>query len=140
MAKPFLPPPQPFAFVNLPPLPTLHTPIQSSTFMSPSLNECQYIASLTITMSPSRLIYSLWQLITFFPGMVLIQLLFLTNRAEKWLLGLWLAAVMVIFLMLFSRFFFELRQCSSNNGGQNNGTCIQLPSVNTDDGFESASV
>ena len=136
MAEPFLPPPPPCTFVDLPPLPTL----QLSTFMSPSLNGCQYIASLTL-MSPSRLIYSLtrWQLITFFPGMVLIQPLFLTNRAEKWLLGLWLAAVMVILLTLFLRFFFKLRQCSSNSGGHNNGTCIQLPSVNTDNGFELAS-
>ena len=71
--------------------------------------------------------------------MVLI-LLFLTNRAEKWFLGLWLAAVMVILLTLFLRIFFKLRQCSSNSGSHNNGTCIQLPYVNTDNGFESASV
>ena len=71
--------------------------------------------------------------------MVLIQLLFLTKREEKWLLGLRLAAVIVV-LILFLTFFFKLRQSSSKSGGHNNSTCIQLPYVNTDEDFESASV
>ena len=56
------------------------------------------------------------------------------------LVGLWLATVMVILLTLFLRFFFKLRECSSNSDDHNNGTCIQLPFVNTDNGFQSASV
>ena len=119
---------------------------------SPALRICKSSASsytshscsivdLHVSFSVWMLIYSLshWQLITLFPGMVLIQLLFLTNREEKWLLGLRLAAVIVV-LILFLTFFFKLRQSSSKSGGHNNSICIQLPSVNTDEDFESASV